>query len=91
MIYPNTIDVLNLEDDLVLRKEKMIIHVDELDRVIFDYDLIVTGDEIGRGGEGILKSVNSDVAKKIEEYFGIKIKEYGVEILDETMSYEDIA
>ena len=39
--------------------------------------------------QGILKEINSPMAKKIEDNLGIRIGDYGVDILDESFEMEE--
>ena len=52
--------------------------IDTLDKVVLAYDL--QGDEILQESEGILKRLDSFIAREVEESLDIKLQEYGVEI-----------
>ena len=44
---------------------------------------------INHSTEGILNEVNSEIAKKIEQQFNIKLSNFGVSVFDEKISMED--
>lgn len=84
------------ENDLLLFQYKMIVRIDREEKLLFTFDLLAsdltTPDVIDSESEGILRGIKPDIATMIENHFKIKLEDYGVEILDETISYdEDIA
>lgn len=66
----------------------MFIKVDEENKILLASDVVDT-QYIDTSSEGILKEVNSYIAQKIEDKININIVDYGVEILDESVSASD--
>lgn len=63
----------------------MFIKVDEENKILL-VNNIVNNSAMDISSEGILKEVNSDIAIKIEDKLNINIVDYGVEILDDSLS-----
>lgn len=63
----------------------MFIKVDEDNKILLSSD-IVDKEFIDASSQGILKEVNSYIAKKIEDKLNINIVDYGVEVFDESVS-----
>ena len=55
--------------------------IDTLDKVVLAYDL--RDDEILQESEGILKGLDSFIAKEAEESLDIKLQEYGIETIND--------
>ena len=66
----------------------MFIKVDEDNKILLSSDIINT-QYIDTSSEGILREVNSYIARKIEDKLNINIVDYGVDILDESVSASD--
>ena len=63
----------------------MFIKVDEENKLLLASD-IVDNEKIDISSEGILKEVNSYIALKIEDKLNINVVDYGVTIIDESIS-----
>lgn len=63
----------------------MFIKVDEENKILLSSD-IVDREFIDTSSRGILKEVNSYIAKKIEDKLNINIVDYGVKVFDECVS-----
>ncbi len=63
----------------------MFIKVDEDNKILLSSN-IVDREFIDTSSQGILKEVNSYIAKKIEDKLNINIVDYGVEVFDECVS-----
>ncbi len=80
----------NIYEDLLLFDYNSIVHLDKENEIILEYSMIHpegVGGAISRGSEGILNEVCPEYGKRIEDYFGIDLKDYGVEISSDTASY----
>ncbi len=75
------------EEVMIVQKYQQAIEIDHSDRCIYMYDYL--SGEIINHTQGKLVCVNPELSSAIESHFGIALKEYGVEVKDETFRFEN--
>jgi hypothetical protein len=76
-----------MEKDLIIEKYDIAIRVDESSKLIYAFELDLD-DNVDESTKGILKHVDTDLAKEIADYFKINVINYGVEIVEQTVSFK---
>lgn len=75
-----------MSNDLIIKEHKMAIRVDEENNLLYAFGLDLDNN-VDESSEGILRYVNTEIAKKVEENFKIKIIDYGVKATECTTTF----
>lgn len=68
---------------LTMKKFHTVVTVDKEDGIILGYDINQENDEPLLHTEGKIKEICKEMASEIEKHFDIKVKDFGVDIIEE--------
>ena len=72
---------------LLIKRYDQVIELSHKDHTLYIYDCIDS--KVVKDTQAKLREVNHELSLKIESHFGIDLKEYGVKIRDESITFKN--
>ena len=70
---------------IIVKEYERVVSISHEQKCLYTYKYF--GTKIIKSSRGTLLGTNPEIAKKLESHFDIVLKDYGVEILDECITY----